>query len=82
MNNLRLGAQNSSDLNDSNVSTGNRGGAIFNQDDIMKNIEHRQISIKKSSFNKKVMEKNSINGITETLYCREKLPEDVDDVSK
>jgi len=28
------------------------------------------------------MDKNSINGITETLYCREKLPEDVDDVSK
>lgn len=82
MNNLRLSAQNSSDLNDSNVSTGNRGGAIFNQDDIMKNIEHRQISIKKSSFNKKVTEKNSINGKSETLYSRETLPEDIDDVSK
>ena len=82
MNNLKLGAQNSSDLNDSNVSTGNRGGAIFNQDDIMKNIEHRQISIKKSSFNKKAMEKNSNTGKSETLYSRETLPEDVDDVSK
>lgn len=38
LNNLKISP---SDLNNSNLSIGNRGGAIFNQDDILKNIEHR-----------------------------------------
>jgi serine/threonine protein kinase len=58
----------------------------YNQEDIMVNFEHKQEAYRKSSIHTKVkalhspMMANTQRG--ETLYCRERVPEDQEDVSK